>query len=252
MSASMMQNPEDYVFAPVTVPADPVTAEFYQKLCRGMGHKMNNHLSVVHGYSSLLLMDEHVPERVADPAKAICGASRQMQRLISDLQVLAGCAKLQCELVRLNDWFAEHERAVRDRAAAAQVPFTLSVARDLPAIRTDPSRLRDMIFHLLDNALQAAAGHHGQVAIDALPPGVASSPESPGIDILFRNSGKVMPHEQIPRYLQPFETTKNNGEHAGLGLPVAATLARSCGGFLGLRTYGTTTTAWLHLKVAED
>jgi signal transduction histidine kinase len=250
MDHSQIQNPADFIF-----PAPPElglgsTREYYEKLLRGMAHKLNNQTSVVHGFASLLLMGNQLDQTTRDNIVHMKDSSNQMSALVNRVLVLGGCGRAAIQRIQLGEFLAMLDRPIRELMQENTVTYSCNVAANLPAINADPSRLRELLFELLRNAAQAAAAGNGQVALDACAPGQASPPELKQIDIFVRNSGQTLEPARIPQAFEPFTGTRGS-EHFGLGLPTAAMLANLFGGRLGMRTANGTTTAWLMLPASD-
>ena len=247
MSTATFPNPTDYHFASIPDLGEGPARQHYEKLFRGLAHKLNNQTSVVHGFSSLLLMQDNLDSGVRDNISHMKDASNQMSALMSRVLLLAGCGRPAMQRVQLGEFLTMMDRAMRELMQGLGVPFTLNVAKDLPAIQADPSRLRELLFELLRNAAEAAdAAGNGQVAFDAFAPGQASPIDDPHVDIFIRNSGQTIPPAKVATAFEPFHGTKGS-EHFGLGLPTAAMITQHLGGKLGIRSHEGTTTVWLAL-----
>jgi signal transduction histidine kinase len=101
--------------------------------------------------------------------------------------------------------------------AAQKAELTLKdlVPTGLPLIRADETKIRQMLFYLVDNAIKFTP--HGRVSIEA------SAAADGGIDLVVRDTGIGMKAEDIPLALQPFgriaSPLKHKNEGMGLGLP---------------------------------
>ena len=249
MSSPSFPNPSEYHFASTPDLGNGPARDYYEKLFRGLAHKLNNQTSVVHGFSSLLLMQDNFDSGVRDNISHMKDASNQMTSLMSRVLVLAGCGRPAMQRVQLGEFLSMMDRPTRELMQSSGVPFSATIAKDLPAIMADPSRLRELLFELLRNAAEAAAaGGNGQVAFDAFAPGQASPVEAAQVDIFVRNSGQTIPPDKIANAFEPFHGTKGS-DHFGLGLPTAAIITQNLGGRLGIRSHEGTTTVWLALPV---
>lgn len=247
--ADQMQNPADYVFATPPDLGPGATRAYWEKLLRGLAHKLNNQISVVHGFSSLLLMTGNPAQEMRDNIAHMKEAANQMSSLMNRVLLLGGCGRAAMQRIQLGEFLQMLEKPIGELMQEHGVPFRSNIPAALPLVEADPSRLRELLFELLRNAAEAAGEANGQVRLDV----VASGPAGPGngrrIDIFVRNSGVVLPTEKIPQAFEPFTGNKGS-EHFGLGLPTAAMLADLFKGRLGLRTLGETTVAWLQLPAA--
>jgi signal transduction histidine kinase len=247
MSSASFPNPSDYHFASIPDLGDGPTRRYYENLFRGLAHKLNNQTSVVHGFSSLLLMQDNLDSGVRDNLSHMKEASNQMSALMSRVLLLAGCGRPAPQRVQFAEFLARMDRPMRELMYGLGVPFTANIAKDLPAIQADPSLLRELLMELLRNAAEAAtAAGNGQVAFDTFAPGQASPIGTPHVDMFIRNSGQTIPPGKIATAVEPFHGTKGS-DHFGLGLTTAAMITRNLGGKLGIRSHQGTTTVWLAL-----
>jgi anti-sigma regulatory factor (Ser/Thr protein kinase) len=97
------------------------------------------------------------------------------------------------------------------KAEQAGVVLDLRVAPDTAVM---PTTLREAVFNLVDNALDAAAG---QVEVDVT-----------GGDVTVVDDGPGIPDTDVTRLFEPFYSTKDNG--SGMGLAIADALVAEVGG----------------------
>lgn len=238
-----------FIFADHLVLDESPTREFYRSVLQGLIHKNNNTLGVIQGYSSLILMDEP-PKSVLENVEQMKTSANHATELAKVILTAAGCARVNPEPTSLSDLLPHLKSKAEEKCAAAGVSLQFQAADSLPAIQADSTRLIELLVELIKNAAEAAAGiSGGEVAIDILPPGEASSAEENCVDFFIRNSSVELTPEQIHQAFLPFEGNKSN-DHYGLGLTTAGVLAGQMKMRLGLRNAEGTTTAWLSLPVA--
>jgi signal transduction histidine kinase len=94
----------------------------------------------------------------------------------------------------------------------------------LPLPELDEAAWDHIVFELAANAAEATATK-GSLRIRARPlPGPTSSS---GIEVCFEDDGPGIPAEHLPRVFEPFFTTRDAGEHLGLGLTLVRSLLRA-------------------------
>jgi two-component system sensor histidine kinase PilS (NtrC family) len=116
----------------------------------------------------------------------------------------------------------------KDPRFGGSVELTLQVDRDLPSVRVDADRIREVLWNLLLNAAQAVGGG-GRVAVIAHREDRAGEP---GLRVAVEDSGPGIPAPLRERVFAPFETTKPNG--TGLGLALAKHIVESHGGSMSI------------------
>jgi two-component system C4-dicarboxylate transport sensor histidine kinase DctB len=93
----------------------------------------------------------------------------------------------------------------------------------------DELRLEQVLINLVGNALDAVAATTApRIAIDVE---VADTT----VEITVSDNGPGIPADALPRLFEPFFTTKEVGQGLGLGLAIASSITRDCGGTLVAR-----------------
>ncbi len=133
--------------------------------------------------------------------------------------------------------------AVVERTAQVLGPGTerLDLARavvlapDLPRVRIDPERLRQVLINLIQNAFQATESG-GSVRIETSTrdaPDLAGNLR-PWVEVRVIDTGPGVPQQVINNLFEPFVTTRRTG--TGLGLAISQRIVRAAGGRILLRT----------------
>ena len=130
---------------------------------------------------------------------------------------------------------------VRGQVHAAGLTITQEVGTQLPLLRADHRRIRQILFNLLSNAIKFTPPK-GSVVVSALSEGAE-------LAISVADNGIGMAPEHIQRAFERFGQVDNSlsrkYEGAGLGLSIAKQLAELHGGRLDLQSkldLGTTVT----------
>ena len=111
-------------------------------------------------------------------------------------------------------------QVARGDQAFADVELASDLARPL-RIHADPAKLRQVLWNLLRNAADAAAGGGKHVQIAAAGNHVETA-------ITVRDDGRGIAPEQLGRIFDPFFTTKSKG--TGLGLATCHAIIAEHGG----------------------
>lgn len=99
----------------------------------------------------------------------------------------------------------------------------------IPALRTDPDHLRQMVLNLVDNAL-AATAHGGEVIL-------AAEPAEHSVNITVTDTGCGIPAEHLPHIFEDGFTTRSDKQR-GLGLGITQRLCARAGGILRVHSSG--------------
>lgn len=238
-----------FVFADQFVIEDSANAEFYALLLRGMTHKLNNLLAVIQGFSSLILMDEGLDETITENLGHMKEASTNASGLSERILPAGGCAQITIQNLQLSDFLPMVEDSLQEPFDTAGISVNIKCPADVPAVKADPGRLKDILMELLANAAEAAAEGGGRCSFEIYKPGDFSPLDQKRIDILVRNSGSTIPESKNAEIWEPFYSSKDS-KHFGVGLTIAAVLASQMDMKLGMHSADNTTTFWLSVPAA--
>lgn len=206
-------------------------------LAAGVAHEINNPLTyVIASLDSALgqLRDGDPPSPAREELEQDIRRARVGSQRIAD--VVGGIKTLS--RVDEEEVGAADVRAIVESAVEMtqnEIRHRATLVRDfadVPPVRANPSRLRQVFLNLLVNAAQAIA------------PGAAASNEiririrsdGPRIAIEVSDTGPGMTPDVAARVFDPFFTTKKIGEGTGLGLAICHGIVTAMGGSIELRT----------------
>lgn len=154
--------------------------------------------------------------------------------------------RLQREPFALGDFVAEVVESTRTRNPAAAIQCTLAPTAHPPVLIADRSMLREALFNVLGNCVDACQRNQGTVALSvSLQPSGAGQA---GIVFDIEDTGVGMDHNVLAQLFTPGFTTKPNG--SGLGLVVAQQIVRAHDGILTIDStvgVGTRVRVWIPL-----
>ena len=215
-----------------------------------MSHELRTPLNAVIGFSETMMMEVFGPmgERYKSYAADIHASGAHLLLLIDDVLDLsrldAGETQLHEEVFDLNELITEMLRMMLSQAQQAQIALSTDIGRDLPWVKADQRRIKQVLINLASNALKfTPAG--GQVQISA-------QVTAAGLALVVTDSGIGIAPEDISNVLQRFGQVNPHlaRQHGGtgLGLPLSKQLMELHGGSLVLESaigVGTTVTATL-------
>lgn len=216
-----------------------------------MSHELKTPLNAVLGFSEILMAEMLGPlgqDGYRDYAVHIHESGVRLLEIINNVLDLTRLQSGALTLERAPLSVAElaADAIVRARAAAGTAQdVTLDVTPDPPAINADPERLRQVLFHLLSNALKfTPAGGAVSVRVRTADAG--------GLSVSVVDSGIGMAPNQIAAALEPFHQIDGSLARrfggTGLGLAISKALVELHGGQLTIESRegeGTAVTVWL-------
>ncbi|MGK5683488.1 ATP-binding protein [Actinoplanes sp. URMC 104] len=121
------------------------------------GHELRTPLTSITAYTELIAEAPDLPADVRDLVEVVERNSRHLRRLIDQLLDLAaldtGHLRIADDVVDLTTVTVEAVESMREAAAARRIAVVLEAAREAP-VRGDADRLRQVVLHLLDNAVK--------------------------------------------------------------------------------------------------
>jgi two-component system cell cycle sensor histidine kinase PleC len=199
-----------------------------------MSHELRTPLNAIIGFSETMNGELFGPlgsERYLSYTKDIHTSGCHLLSLISDVldlsRIEAGKLELHDDRVCLAEIVDGCVLVCRDRAARGEVTVTTDLPPDLPTLRADPVRIKQIVINLLSNAVKFTP-RGGRVDI------AARIDDKGAFTLLVKDSGIGMTPAEIAVALQPFGQVDNGldrkYEGTGLGLPLTKTLVEFHGG----------------------
>ncbi len=215
-------------------------------LLAGVAHELNNPLTVVSGYSSILrqtLAEGPSRERI----DRIASAAERCVRIVRNFLALARQHPPERQRVKPNQIIREAVELLAYPLRVDNVEVRLELAEDLPTLWADPHQLHQVVVNLVTNAHQAM---HGNTSTRRLTLRTRFKAADSRISLEVIDTGGGIPPEVLGRIFEPFFTTKPVGQGTGLGLPLCLGIVEAHGGTLRVdSTVGEGTTVIIELPV---
>ena len=205
-----------------------------------MSHELRTPLNAVIGFSEIMeseLLGPLGSNQYKSYAADIHESAQHLLTLINDIldvaKIEAGAHELREEVVDPRDIISAVRRLVAERATRAEQSFEVSLPDDLPRLRADERKLKQVLLNLMSNAIKFTP-EKGVVELSARLDGDGS--------FIFQvsDTGIGISKEDIPRAFAPFEQVDSRlnrqFEGTGLGLPLSAGFVRLHGGRLDLES----------------
>ncbi len=192
-----------------------------------MSHELRTPLNAVIGYAEMLLEDA---DTLTEPdLSRILASGRHLLALIDDLldlaKIEAGRLRVDPEVVDLHALLSGIVQAIGPAMAVRRNALVVEIPPHPGAMRTDPTRLRQVLLNLLSNAVKFT--DQGTVSLRVLP-GLEGGREVVRFEV--EDTGIGIAEDVLPRLFEPFvqgdSSTRRRYGGSGLGLALSARLAR--------------------------
>jgi two-component system cell cycle sensor histidine kinase/response regulator CckA len=209
-------------------------SEFQDQLVRGLAHRMNNILTLFHGYLGLLMENQKLDKETKDGLAKIKDGARAASELMDRTHALVRPPSVVWREVKLHD-FVRMLKPSFDSLCGPRTTLTIDCPEELPAIWADATRVKSAIFEVVRNAIEATfTGGQVNITLCAThkPPGTPAKQPLQWVSLTVTDTGPGIAEEIKERIYQPFFSTKKKQNATGLGLTVAAGFIQQMGGIL--------------------
>ncbi|MBI2202032.1 MAG: two-component sensor histidine kinase, partial [Armatimonadetes bacterium] len=203
------------------------------ELAAFIAHEINNPLTSVLGYASLILSEVDATDPRRADLEVIEKEALRARAIVRDLLGYARQADSFMGPTYINVALEAVLPLVRQRADGQHVQISTRFEPDLPAIMGDNNQLKQIFINLLNNAIDAMPdGGLIEIQTRTVSPNGAGSQ----VEIAFQDTGVGIQPEQLPKIFDPFFTTKKAGQGTGLGLPISKRIVERHGGSINVRS----------------
>ena len=194
------------------------------QLAAGIAHDFNNVLTIVHGYSKMLLEDNMVPQDAREPVEQIAVAAQRATNLTRQLLTFSRKQIMQPQPLDLNEVVSNVTKFLR-RILGEDIVLHFNYTPNLPVAEADIGMVEQLIVNLAVNARDAMPKGGtvtvGTAMININKTHARINPEAkvgPYVCLRISDTGSGISPEILPRIFEPFFTTKSIGKGTGLGL----------------------------------
>ncbi|MEA2176556.1 MAG: hypothetical protein QOD00_4148 [Blastocatellia bacterium] len=215
-----------------------------------ISHELRTPLNAIIGYAQMLKdgFSGEMNQQQRDDVQTIADSADKLLRMVEDTLDLARIDAerfpVYMDTVVFDDVCRRAISSVRLTAEAKGLDIKLHLPDDMPIIRTDPERVRQILTNLLSNAVKFTDSGYVQISIEPV--------EAGSVQINVMDTGIGFDTASFPHIFEEFRQadTSNTRQHggSGLGLAVAKRLVQKLGGNIGVvSTPGEGSTFWFRL-----
>ncbi len=195
------------------------------QLANNVTRQLNNPLTVILGYASLLEVAPTTNPQERKGIEAILNEARSMRSTLESLSRMSRTQTDHYTAISVTELLSDMEQLHRSEFVHRSIDFRLHIAPALPRALGNAQQVRQAVLYCLQFAIEAVENidspSEKSVRIEA-------SSESDAIKILIAHTGPGFLHPA--RAFDPFVPAQAAGETAGLGLSLCATILRENNG----------------------
>ncbi len=215
------------------------------QLAAGVAHEINNPLSIVMGYTGLLLKASD-DERVCRDLQVIRDNAAMCKKIVEDLLNFSRQSDSRFVPADIAETIRSVIEVIDGEFAAKGITIRTDFAPDMPLVPMSVDRIRQVCLNLLINAAQAIEGR-GSILITTRHEAADNM-----VRVSFTDTGCGIPCHIRHRVFEPFFTTKEPGQGTGLGTSVSYGIVEEHGGEIAFTSEeGRGTTFWFRLPLEE-
>jgi len=206
-------------------------------LAGGIAHDFNNILSVIIGYTELILMNGNVDSEVKQNLKEIFNASKHARDMVKQILAFSRQSKHERKPIQVRHIIKEALKMLR-ASLPATIKIQQKIEKNTGVIEADPTQFHQVLMNLCTNAAHAMHEKDGVLEIslsniDWDQKAAARPPElkpGPYLKLSVSDTGDGINPDAQDQIFEPYFTTKEKGEGTGLGLAVVQGIIKSHNG----------------------
>jgi len=206
-------------------------------LAGGIAHDFNNILTSILGFAELIRdsypHDKQLQEDIGD----IYSAASRAKELVQQLQTFSRREKTKPYPLRMELVIKETVRLMRSTLPAS-IEMRVDIAETMRPVLAEPTKLHQIVMNICNNAVQAMEEDGGVLTVRAFETTPADQvflqhpdlAQGRYVQLEVCDTGRGIDPKRIGSVFDPYFTTREFGDGAGLGLAVTYGLVREVNG----------------------
>jgi signal transduction histidine kinase len=195
-------------------------------LTAGVAHELNNPINniMLTAYSLLEEYEELSKKDMLEMINDLIKEADRSRSIVRNLLDFARESESVSELLDLGVLVQETLKLASNQIKVSDVKVDITVQPNLPQVRGDKQKLKQVFLNIILNAV-AAVQKHGEIKID-----VEQTDPRGFLAVHIRDDGCGIADHILPYIFDPFFTAKKPGKGSGLGLSVSQGIVNIHGG----------------------
>ncbi|HEV7428517.1 MAG TPA: PAS domain S-box protein, partial [Thermoanaerobaculia bacterium] len=203
-----------------------------------LSHELRTPMTAILGWSRMLPSISPNDPMFHEAVMSIASGAQLQARLIDDIldvsRIVSGKLRLAPETIEIARVIMNAAEAVNPTATAKEIEVTMSLPPTLGLIVADPTRIQQVIWNLLNNALKFTP-RGGKVD-------VAARRTASHVQVSVTDSGEGIDPQFLPHIFEPFRQAESPQTRVhgglGLGLSIVRYIAEAHGGTVSAESKG--------------
>jgi len=209
------------------------------QLAAGVAHEINNPLTGVLFYASLLLEREDIDADIKEDIGYILEDANRCKEIVKSLLVYSRSEGSKKIMVQLNDIVDQSLKLIRDQKKFRNITIKKLLSDEMMLINADVGKLNQVVINLVINAADAMDSA-GTITLTSYKDKILKK-----IFLEVKDTGKGIPHKDLSKIFDPFFTTKEVGKSTGLGLSIVYGIIEEHDGTISVKKTGAKGTTFI-------
>ena len=208
------------------------------RLSAGIAHEINNPLTGILTYTSMLLQRQDIGEEVRSDLQTVVQFTERVKKIVKGLLYFSLQTTLDRESTDVNRLILATISLMETPALVKGVSIKFNPGKNLPMLTLDRSQFQSVLLNMIINALDATEPG-GSITVStglSLSASDTSDISQRGVEISITDTGCGIPPEDLDKLFDPFFTTKQVGQGTGLGLSVSYGIVQRHGGKIRIQS----------------
>jgi two-component system NtrC family sensor kinase len=209
------------------------------QLAAGVAHEINNPLTGVLFYASLLLERKDLDDGAMEDLSYIVEDANRCKNIVKSLLVYSRSADSKKNILQINEIVEQSLKLVRDQKKFRNIKIIRYLPDEMMLINADGNKLNQVIINLVINAADSMEGS-GKITLNTYKDNLSKR-----IFLEIKDTGEGIPRENLSKIFDPFFTTKEVGKSTGLGLSIVYGIIKEHGGKISVKKTGAKGTTFI-------
>ena len=201
------------------------------ELSAGVAHEINNPLNGIINFAQLL-KDDNTAQTVTEQrmVDGIIEEGQRISKIVRDLLTFARLDATELSRVNIAETIATSVSLFGHQLDKDGITLEVELAKNLPAVRAEGSRLRQVVINLISNAHHALRAKDSETKVFHIKAGTVNKQGQQYLCLEFFDNGIGIKREDLDKIFDPFFTTRRDKGGTGLGLSLSFGIIREFNG----------------------